>query len=144
MLPRNVAQFRSWLRAEIADMDGPHPDDSLPLCEAAVWTIKKARRLAVALELPDVAKICERVTTSALALPVAQRVLTECLASLQPDTLTVYQAAERLGVSERTVYDLVRSGRLRSTRIGNGRGTIRIAPADLTDIRKPARSLRHL
>ena len=144
-VPHTIPEFRSWLRAKIAAMDGPFPEDTLPLCEAAAQSIKHARRIAIALELPAVAAVCEKVTTPALALPVAQRVLAECLAALpNSDTLTVKDAASRLNVSQRTVYDLVRSGRLRSTRIGNGRGTIRIAPADLSEIRKPGRSLRHL
>ena len=48
-----------------------------------------------------------------------------------PESLTVKQAADRLGVSARTVYDLVECGRLKCQRIGKGRGTIRIRPADL-------------
>lgn len=45
--------------------------------------------------------------------------------------LTVKQSADRLGVSADTVYDLCRDGRLRCFRTGEGRGTIRIRPADL-------------
>ncbi len=51
----------------------------------------------------------------------------------QPDAkpLTVKQAADRLGVSADTVYDLCRDGRRRVVRAGEGRGTIRIRPTDL-------------
>lgn len=51
----------------------------------------------------------------------------------QPDAkpLSVRQAAERLGVSIDTIYDLCRDGRLRCFRAGGGRGTIRIRPVDL-------------
>ena len=49
--------------------------------------IRNAHRLAIALEQPAVAAICERVTTPALALPAAQRVLTECLNALPQDSL---------------------------------------------------------
>jgi excisionase family DNA binding protein len=49
----------------------------------------------------------------------------------EPEALTVKQAADRLGVSLRTVYDLVKCGRLKCQRIGTGRGTIRIRPFDL-------------
>jgi excisionase family DNA binding protein len=45
----------------------------------------------------------------------------------QPHALTVKQAADRLGVSARTIYDLVESGLLPCQRIGTGRGTIRVA-----------------
>ena len=47
------------------------------------------------------------------------------------DWLTVKQAAERLNVSPRTIYDLCEMGRLRCKRVGKGRGTIRILPVDL-------------
>jgi excisionase family DNA binding protein len=142
-IPRSIPQFRRWLRAEIAELDGPQPEDTLPLCEDAASAVKNARRIAIALELADVAEVCEKVTTSALALPVAQRLLTTCLAALDPDFLTVKEAAARLNVSERSVYDLVRCGRLHASRIGNGRGAIRITPADLGNI-GPTRRLRHL
>jgi excisionase family DNA binding protein len=142
-IPRNVSEFRKWLRAEIAALDNP-PEDPLPICEDAARALKNARRIAIALELPDVAKVCEKVTTPALALPIAQRLLTKCLTLLPADTLTVKEAAQRLKVSERTVYDLVRSGRLHAQRVGKGRGAIRIAPADLANIGQPTRRLRHL
>jgi len=45
--------------------------------------------------------------------------------------LTIGQAAERLNISRRTVYDLCRSGKLPHYRIGIGRGTIRIAADDI-------------
>lgn len=45
--------------------------------------------------------------------------------------LTVRQAAERLAVSVDSIYDACESGKLRHKRIGNGRGTIRIAATDL-------------
>ena len=45
--------------------------------------------------------------------------------------ITVRDAANRLGVSLRTIYDLAQSGRLPCQRIGTGRGTIRIRLADL-------------
>ena len=49
----------------------------------------------------------------------------------EPALLTVKEAAERLGVSGRAVYDLVGRGLLACKRIGTGRGTIRIAQQDL-------------
>ena len=41
--------------------------------------------------------------------------------------LTVKADAERLGISQSLVYDLVASRRLRFCRVGNGRGRIRIS-----------------
>lgn len=49
--------------------------------------------------------------------------------------LTVAEAADVLGVSADTIYDLCASGRLRHARIGGkGRGVIRIRRADLAKI----------
>lgn len=45
--------------------------------------------------------------------------------------LSVKQVADRLGVCERTIRDLVRSGKLAASRIGKGRGTLRFDPAQL-------------
>jgi len=143
-IPRTVAEFRKWLQAEIAELGSfleTDPEENQFWDAAAA--VKNARRLAIALELPVVAKLCN-ITTSAYPVTKAQQILTECLAALDADDmLTVKQTAERLQVSERTVYALVRSGRLHAQRLGNGRGTIRIAPADLQHI-GPTRKLRHL
>ena len=49
-----------------------------------------------------------------------------------PDApLTVKQAAKRFNFSARTLYALCEDGSLRHSRVGTGRGTIRINPADL-------------
>lgn len=45
--------------------------------------------------------------------------------------LTVAEAADRLGVSPRTVYRLCDEGKLPHQHLGSGRGTIRIRPEDL-------------
>lgn len=45
--------------------------------------------------------------------------------------LAVKNVAERLGVSSQTVYVLCRVGKLRHTRFGIGRGTIRVSEQDL-------------
>lgn len=59
-----------------------------------------------------------------------------CLNDSPPDQiaatmLTVAESASVLRVSERTIYGLCSSGKLRHTRIGAGRGTIRIRRYDL-------------
>ena len=144
-IPRTVPEFRRWLQAEIATLgrwiDDPEIQENF--FYDAVGMIRNAQRLAIALEQPAVAAICEPVNTRALALPVAQRLLTECLDALENDFLTVREAAQHLSASPRTVYDMVRSGRLKAQHVGKGRGNIRIAPADLANI-APTRRLRHL
>lgn len=64
--------------------------------------------------------------------PNAAALLTHAAALQAPSSkptdapLTVADAAAALGVSQRTVYDLCDAGRLRHSRIGRGRGCIRI------------------
>ena len=138
-IPRSKAEFRKWLKAEIAAFNEPEPDVGQEY--ATVASIRNAGRLAIALELPKVAEICEGVRALALGPPVARRILTECLNTIEDDDyLTVKETAERMKCSERTVYELVR---LHAQRLGKGRGAIRIAPADLQNI-GPVRRLRHL
>lgn len=57
--------------------------------------------------------------------------LAAVLQNEQPELLTVRQAAERLNVSADCVYQMVEAGKLKHQRVGKGRGTIRIAAADL-------------
>ncbi len=47
--------------------------------------------------------------------------------------LTVKQTAERLNVSQNTIYSLISNGKIPCHRIGLGRGAIRIAEADLAE-----------
>lgn len=58
--------------------------------------------------------------------------------------LTVDQAASQLQVSRSLVYSLIEAGKLKCHRIGTGRGTIRLSPADielfLASCRKHAQS----
>jgi excisionase family DNA binding protein len=52
--------------------------------------------------------------------------------------MRVREAAQRLDVSEATVYALVASGRLRCHRVGLGRGAIRISEDHLAEYLKGA------
>ena len=102
---------------------------------------EEVRDRAARLGLADlVAAMPKRPT-----LASARVYLARCLGERQKsDLLTVKQAAERLGVSSRTIYDLVERGRLRCQRIGLGRGTIRFRPADLEgNLAKPAPQAYH-
>jgi excisionase family DNA binding protein len=53
-------------------------------------------------------------------------------------SLTVKQAAERLGVSPSLVYGLCAAGKIRHERHGLGRGCIRIPPEALEHYRRAA------
>ena len=48
-----------------------------------------------------------------------------------PVVLTVEQLADILGIAQNTAYDFVRSGRIKSVRVGR---QIRISKIDLTDL----------
>ncbi|HEY8526476.1 MAG TPA: helix-turn-helix domain-containing protein [Acidimicrobiales bacterium] len=56
-----------------------------------------------------------------------------------PDEITTGQAADLLGVSRRTVVQLIERGDLRATRVGTRR---RLAPADVLALRERSRSQR--
>ena len=56
---------------------------------------------------------------------------------LLPQLLTYQQAAEVLQVTDRTVYELVRTGRLKVARFG---GSVRIDPRDLDAFIQQAKS----
>lgn len=53
--------------------------------------------------------------------------------------MTVKEAAELLEISERTVYDLCRAGKLAHYRVGVGRRSIRLEPADVRAYRESRR-----
>ena len=67
----------------------------------------------------------------AAALMVLADVLHEARSAPDSDGLTVAEAARFLAVNPQTIYDLCSSRRLKSHRIGSGRGTIRIKRRDL-------------
>jgi excisionase family DNA binding protein len=66
--------------------------------------------------------------------------------------MTVREVAERLEVSPATVYALIAAGRLRCSRIGLGRGVIRISDEQLAEylraaepvVAKPPATRHHL
>jgi excisionase family DNA binding protein len=132
MKTMNKHEFAQWLRTEIAELNAAAPDPAI--CEGAADVVREARRIAQSLGYPDLIPTCR---TDFLALPVAREHLSRALAVMDPPTsgsLTVRQAAERLGVSPKTIYDLVEKGRIRCTRIGRA---IRINPADLNTQERP-------
>ena len=147
--PRTIAEFCRWLRVEIDAMNDPEPDTN-QYYEAAD-TIRKARRIAIALNRADVAEICRPVKTQALALTIAQEVLANCRAQLRKrraaglgndGLLTPPQVAKRYGVSPDTVRGWITSGVLRAVNVGKGtRPRYRITADALKefDAKRPAR-----
>ena len=149
-IPRSIPEYRRFLERELAEVNEVVGQRDVPLdvCEGFATTIRNIGRLATSLGLWQTAARCNKCRTSHLGIRTARQAILDALAELNEsppaEFLTVKEAASRLSVSERTVYDLVRAGRLNAQRIGNGRGAIRITPADLGNISQPSRRLRHL
>jgi excisionase family DNA binding protein len=120
----NRQEFSKWLQTNIL-LNNPDPDECI--AEWASNLVSEARRFAQSLGWPDLIRPCGRLTSQ----DDARDLLSRALAVVDPPAtgpLTVKQAAERLGVSPKTVYDLIEKGRLRCIRIGRA---IRIWPSDL-------------
>ena len=128
--------FSTWLQAEIVQLEA----EDLDVCTGAAASVREARRFAQGLGCPDLVPPCR---TSLLAVSVARDILACALATVDPPAsgpLTVKQAAERLGVSPKTIYALIERGRLRCQRIGRA---IRINPRELDSVGED-REYRHL
>jgi excisionase family DNA binding protein len=98
------------------------------------WLVDEARRTALRLHLPRIAAACVANRSAIKAAEIVATALAELDES--PDgPLTVKQAAERLGISTKTVYQLCNDGKLRHKRIGR---TIKIEAADLAELDSPA------
>jgi excisionase family DNA binding protein len=121
----NLHSFSSWLQAEIAELNS---QDAPDVCEGAAAIVREARRIAQSLSYPDLVPRC---TVDMLAVSTARDILSRTLATIDPPNagpLTVKQAADRLAVSEKTIYKMIKKGRLRCQRIGRA---IRINTMDL-------------
>jgi len=119
----NQHSFSTWLQETITGLQA----EDLATCTAAASAVREARRLAQSQGYPDLVPPCR---TPLLAVSVARDILARTLSIDPPASgpLTVKQAAERLGVSPKTIYAMVERGRLRCQRIGRA---IRINPRDL-------------
>jgi excisionase family DNA binding protein len=124
-------------------------DDAPDSCadEVAASIVNKVSEWAVVNGRPDLV----REWTPAAQRVEVRRYLAQAIQGNQDadSLLTVKQAADRLQVSQTVIRDACMDGRLKHTRYGRGRGTIRIATADLEDFKKdmqggPKLRLRHL
>ena len=148
--PRTVPAFRRWLRKEIEWLDDPEPDEQQ--FYDAVGIIQDVRRIAAAMGLPEVVKICSQIKTPALALSVAQEVLSECLAALKksnstdpdPDWFTPPQVAKKYRVSPDTVPRWIKGDALSAVKVGKGtRPRYRVSADALkaSDAKRPAETV---
>jgi excisionase family DNA binding protein len=159
--PATRKEFAAWCQASIAYMETNLPadidgelDDSFHRFAAKL--VRLASGHAVRLRLIRLASDLPWVDTKNAKDCICR--LQECLKAARRrkrktkraagSALTVEQAAKLMNVAKRTVYDLCKSGQLRHRRLGTGRGTIRIAQADIAALETTAepttRRLRHL
>jgi excisionase family DNA binding protein len=137
------SQYRDWLHRQMVRME-PLDDTPKPAETECEKVARVAGKLGARHGLGGA--VVRRATTSEEVL----RLLADCLRLLneapepEQDTLTVREAAQRLGCSERSLYDLVRHGRIGHYRVGR---SIRFRPDDLADYQQDSRvrpTFRHL
>lgn len=146
-----LSRFRRWLKEHVRWCRSIGDVDEVVAVECAS-IIDAARGHALGLGLVEAADAC-RCRADMIGPAVAAECLAAALASLpaargskekppaaENASLTVSQVATRLSVSAKCVYELCQSGRLKHQRIGKGRGTIRIRPADLAAFEQSSRS----
>src|ERR1700733_1665287 len=108
--------FKHWLRLTTTSLHEYEADPQEIDCIAAAMLLAEARRQAVELCLPEVAKLCVQ---SDELLPVGRaiKILVQCFQLLDSPAgpLTVKQAAKRMTISQRQVFDLCEQGLLRHT-----------------------------
>lgn len=94
-----------------------------------------------ALSIPDLFQTYRALTEDAgaaatLVLAHVQHVQAEEVRIVGPEkSMTVAEAAGRLNISPRAVYDMVSKGVIGCHRVGGGRGKIRFLPSDLDTYR---------
>jgi len=122
-----LISFKNWLRQTTSSLQEYEADPQEIDCIAAAMLLAEARRQAVELCLPEVAKLCVQ-SDELFPIGRAIKILVECLQLLDSPTgrLTVKQAAKRMTISKRTVFDLCEKGLLRHTT-----NPIRILPVDI-------------
>ena len=134
-------KFKRWLKATIRDWDD---DRDIDRADETVEAIHEAGKRAIDLGLPDIARRCQQVTTTMLALPAARVVLCECLTMLpKSESLTPPQVAKMLKVNPDKVLNWIRAGKLHAVNVTakpGGRPRYRIAMGDVEAFRKGPRT----
>lgn len=139
----NSASYLTWLRKQLPKLDSIYETTALePMQDRAVYM----DAAAIAEEVGQRAAKLGLAEIHAKSLPFAgeadprevKTFVAECIKACQPssDWLTVADVAARLNVAPRTVYRLCEEKKLPHQRVGSGRGTIRVRPADLVALEK--------
>jgi excisionase family DNA binding protein len=141
---KTIPQFEAWLHRQMIRMEPLDDSMSKPGLEECLDVARRAGKLAGIFRLGgEPYRSLSEIQGPADCFSM----LADCLQLLgaepepeqpeqEPATMTVAQAARRLGCSERTLYDMVRDDRIGHYRVGSGRGSIRFRPEDLTDYQR--------
>jgi excisionase family DNA binding protein len=141
MLALEDHTMRTWLRKQIAELTDlrAHPEPDQALFELCAAVVREAADRAAKVGMLDHYDQHKNMRFCTPRDAVA--VLSSILAALprvgahaqKPSdaAMTVAEASEHYGIPERTIYALCKAGQLAHLRVGTGRGTIRIKPADL-------------
>lgn len=139
-IPESVTAFRTWARRAVAaiepmisadvmaDFDSETHADLARLVRQAKGHAYRRGLYGLANRLPE--SRFKTVLDALLRLRECAE-WREALPTNEGQVLTVLQAADALGISERTARDLIASGELGHHRVGSGRGRIRIRPRDV-------------
>lgn len=119
--------FHRWLKGEIRRLSCGDTTGTAAVTEAI--------RKAALSGLPDVVRAGQQ-TDEASALPFLATCVAACVDSTPKDTLTVGEAAAKIGIGLSTMYAACERGAIEHTRIGKRRGTIRINANALTGLKR--------
>lgn len=136
--------YQRWLKSQLRLLEHPEPD--LQHFYDLADIIRQASKRAAVEGLPVAVQACNTVRPGPIGPKQCREILAACLAAcpaepepVQDDLLTVAQAAEQFGIPLRTIYDLCNSGQLRHSRIGAGKGRVKIKPIDFQAYLKSVR-----
>ena len=122
--------MKSYLLRVLNQINDLNPElDILESGESLRALIHEVEMMASRAGQPNVVKICQSVTSPMIGVKAARLIVSQCIESIEPEDgqpLTVKQAAEKLQISERKIYQLCNDGELR-----HRKSPIRIEPGDL-------------
>lgn len=136
--------MKTWLLAQLRYLDSL---ESLPEWSESLWddvraVIDEASRRAAVAGLPDAVKACQ-MRAGGAAPSLARELLAGCLAACRspqnetaPEWLNIKEAAGKLGIGTKKMYQLCADGLIRHQKVGR---QIRISPDDLTIATRPVK-----
>lgn len=125
-----MTDYRRWLLAQLKFVEtiDKHPEPQSHHFDELRNLITEAGQRASVAGLPVAVQACE-TRQGPISPDIARKILAICLGTIEPasDLLSVAQAASRLQVRPRVIYEACAAGQLRHRRVGR---QIRITPTD--------------